>query len=152
MKKSHAIEVLVKRQKLVVRSGGDVVREFPISTSRYGLGFKSGSHKTPTGRFRVTEKIGGGMPLNTVFKSRQPLPPNVIPSPDEDAIMSRILWLDGLGKRNANTRSRYIYIHGTNHERDIGRPASHGCVRMRNRDIANLFELVEVGTEVKITP
>ena len=66
--------------------------------------------------------------------------------------MSRILWLDGLGKRNANTYERYIYIHGTNHEEQIGEPASHGCMRMRNADVAELFDLVEVDTPVVIAP
>ena len=68
----------------------------------------------------------------------------------DDLVMSRILWLDGLEEANANTYSRYIYIHGTNHEEYIGKPASHGCVRMKNADIADLFELVQVGTPVDI--
>jgi hypothetical protein len=70
----------------------------------------------------------------------------------DDLIMSRILWLDGLDAANANTHARYIYIHGTNHEEKIGEPASHGCIRMKNADIAELFELVEVGTPVVIAP
>ncbi len=70
----------------------------------------------------------------------------------DDLVMSRILWLDGLEAANANTYSRYIYIHGTNHEEHIGEPASHGCVRMKNADIADLFELVQVGTPVAIAP
>jgi lipoprotein-anchoring transpeptidase ErfK/SrfK len=71
---------------------------------------------------------------------------------EDDLIMSRVLWLDGLEPENANTFDRYIYIHGTNHEESIGQPASHGCVRMRNADVAELFDLVEVGTEVVIAP
>lgn len=68
----------------------------------------------------------------------------------DDLVMSRILWLDGLDQQNANTHSRYIYIHGTNHEEAIGQPASHGCIRMRNADVAELYEMVEVGTPVVI--
>lgn len=106
--------------------------------------------KTPTGRFRVAEKIGAGARSDTVFKSRRPVAALQKHASDDDLIMSRILWLEGLGKRNANTRERYIYIHGTNHEDEIGRPASHGCVRMTNADVVELFDLVEVGTPVTI--
>ena len=106
--------------------------------------------KTPTGRFRVAEKIGGDTPAGTVFRSRMPLGPDDPPPPTEDLVMSRILWLDGLDEHNANTRDRFIYIHGTKHEDKIGRPDSHGCVRMRNADVIELFDLVEDGAPVVI--
>ena len=88
------------------------------------------------------------MPSGTVFKSRRPVKPTRKMLRDDDLVMTRILWLDGLESRNANTHGRYVYIHGTNHEDEIGTPASHGCVRMRNADVIELFERVEEGTPV----
>lgn len=90
------------------------------------------------------------MPSGTIFRSRVPLgPEDPLPS-TEDLVMSRILWLDGLDDHNANTRDRFIYIHGTRHEDKIGTPASHGCIRMRNTDVVELFELVDETTPVVI--
>jgi lipoprotein-anchoring transpeptidase ErfK/SrfK len=90
------------------------------------------------------------MPSGTIFRSRVPLgPEDPLPS-TEDLVMSRILWLDGLDQDNANTRDRFIYIHGTKHEDKIGTPASHGCIRMRNDDVVELFELVDETTPVVI--
>ena len=106
--------------------------------------------KTPTGRFRIAEKIGEGMPLGTVFKSRRPVKVGKKLRQDDDLIMTRILWLDGLDPGNANTRERFIYIHGTNHEESLGEPASHGCIRMKSADLLELFELVDVDTPVAI--
>ena len=126
------------------------IRSYPVSTSRFGIGTEEGSMKTPTGRFRVAEKIGGGLPRDAVFQSRVPLKPNDPLPPTEDLVMSRILWLDGLDEHNANTRDRFIYIHGTKHEHKIGEPDSHGCIRMRNEDVVELFELVDEGAHVTI--
>jgi lipoprotein-anchoring transpeptidase ErfK/SrfK len=126
------------------------IRTYPISTSRFGIGTEEGSLKTPTGQFRVTEKIGADMPSDTIFRSRIALGPNDPLPATEDFLMSRIMWLDGLEEHNANTRGRFIYIHGTKHEDKIGSPASRGCVRMRNIDIVELFDLVEEGTPVVI--
>ncbi len=106
--------------------------------------------KTPTGRFRVAKKIGEGLSSDTVFQSRAPLQPGDPLPPTEDLVMSRILWLDGLDEHNANTRDRFIYIHGTKHEDKIGIPDSHGCVRMRNTDVVELFALVDEGVPVII--
>ena len=106
--------------------------------------------KTPTGRFRIAAKIGDGMPLGTVFKNRRRVKTTKKLMQDEDLIMTRILWLDGLEPGNANTHGRYIYIHGTNHEDSLGKPASHGCIRMRNTDLLELYELVDVDTLVAI--
>ena len=106
--------------------------------------------KTPTGRFRIAEKIGGDVPSGTVFLSRVPLKPGDPFPPTEDLVTSRILWLDGLEEHNANTRERFIYIHGTKHEDKIGSPASHGCIRMRNADVIDLFDLVDEDTPVVI--
>ena len=126
--------------------------DYPVSTSRFGLGSRSGSFKTPTGHFRVAEKIGAGMPIGTAFKSRRPVKATKKLLQEDDLVMTRILWLDGLERRNANTHDRYIYIHGTNHEESIGVPDSHGCIRMRNADVAELFDLVAEGAPVEIRP
>ncbi len=106
--------------------------------------------KTPTGRFRIAKKIGGAAPSGTIFQGRVPLKPGEPLPPTEDLVMSRILWLDGLEEHNANTRERFIYIHGTKHEDKIGSPASHGCIRMRNADVIDLFDLVDEDTPVVI--
>jgi lipoprotein-anchoring transpeptidase ErfK/SrfK len=106
--------------------------------------------KTPSGHFRVAEKIGGGLPSDAIFQSRVPLKPEDPLPPTDDLVMSRILWLDGLDEHNANTHDRFIYIHGTKHEDKIGNPASHGCVRMRNADVIELFDLVDEGAQVTI--
>jgi L,D-transpeptidase YbiS len=144
------IDISIRNQRLTVQQGDQIVRSFPVSTSRFGLGAEEGSMKTPIGRFRVAEMIGHGMPRGTVFQSRVPLKPDDPLPPTEDLVTSRILWLDGLEEQNANTRDRFIYIHGTKHEDKIGKPASHGCIRMRNADVIELFELVDEGTPVVI--
>ena len=126
------------------------IRSYPVSTSRFGIGTEEGSMKTPTGRFRVAEKIGAGLPSDAVFQSRVLLRPDDPLPPTEDLVMSRVLWLDGLDEQNSNTRDRFIYIHGTKHEDKIGNPASHGCVRMRNEDVLELFDLVDEGAHVTI--
>jgi lipoprotein-anchoring transpeptidase ErfK/SrfK len=143
------IEISIPNQTLRLRCGS-VVRTYPISSSRFGLGTEEGSLKTPLGRFRIAEKIGDGMPRGTIFRSRVPLGPDD-PLPDtEDLITSRILWLDGIDPDNANTKDRYIYIHGTKHENRIGEPDSHGCIRMLNADVIELFDLVQEGALVRI--
>lgn len=144
------IRISVASQRLDLVSGDELLASYPVSTSRFGLGSEEGSFKTPLGRFRVTEKIGDEMPIGTIFRGRMPLTPDDPLPETEDSIMTRILWLDGLEENNANTHERFIYIHGTRHEGDIGRPASHGCVRMRNVDVAALFSRIDVGTEVRI--
>jgi L,D-transpeptidase YbiS len=144
------IRVSVPEQRLDLMTGDQTLVSYPISTSRFGLGAEAGSMKTPLGKFRIAEKIGADVPLGTIFRSRVPVAANDPPPPDDDLILTRILWLDGMQDHNANTRDRFVYIHGTNHESEIGRPASHGCIRMRSTDIADLFERVAVGTEVVI--
>jgi lipoprotein-anchoring transpeptidase ErfK/SrfK len=152
MKKSvqPKIHISVSKQELTLKTGRKKLAAFPVSTSQFGLGSKEGSMKTPTGRFRIAEKIGDGMPLGTVFKSRRPVKATKKMLRDEDLVMTRILWLDGLERANANTYDRYIYIHGTNHEGRIGEPASHGCIRMRNSDLVELFDRVGIDTPVMI--
>jgi L,D-transpeptidase YbiS len=152
MKKSvqPKIDILVPAQELTLKSGRQKLATYSVSTSKFGLGSEAGSMKTPTGRFRISEKIGAEMPQGTVFKSRRPVRATKKAMAAEDLIMTRILWLDGLDPGNANTHERFIYIHGTNHEEQIGKPASHGCIRMRSADLVELFDLVEIGTPVVI--
>jgi L,D-transpeptidase YbiS len=147
------ITVSIPEQTLrLCDDAGATLRTYPCSTSQCGPGTEPGSNCTPTGRFRVSEMIGHGAPPGMIFKSR--LPEGVwdgLPS-DEDHVLSRILWLDGIEDHNANTHDRYIYIHGTNQEHLIGTPVSHGCVRLTNADVIDLFSRVEPGTEVEIVP
>ena len=152
MKKSPpaTIHVSVPKQRLSVKRGRKTERIYPVSTSKYGLGSEPGSMKTPLGRFCIAAKIGDGQPIDMAYKSREPVRPTAEMLKGDDLIMSRIMWLDGLEPQNANSYDRYIYIHGTNHEEAIGEPASHGCIRMRNADVAELFDLVEVDTRVTI--
>jgi len=145
-----SIHISVRDQQLTVKEDETAIRTYPVSTSRFGIGTEQGSLKTPTGRFRVVEKIGGDTPSGTIFQSRVPLKPDDPRPPTEDLVMSRILWLDGLDEHNANTRERFIYIHGTKHEGKIGSPASCGCIRMRNADVVELFDLVDHDTPVII--
>jgi lipoprotein-anchoring transpeptidase ErfK/SrfK len=144
------IDVSVRDQRLILTRDGEELRSYPISTSRFGIGTEEGSLKTPLGRFRIAEKIGDGAATGTIFKARVALGPDDSLPDTEDFITSRILWLDGLEEENANTRDRFIYIHGTKHEDEIGTPASHGCIRMRNADVIELFELVDETTQVVI--
>ena len=154
MKKSQQLKIQIsaRDQRLTLVSGRRRVASYPISTSRFGLGSKEGSFKTPTGKFRIAEKIGEEMPSGTVFKSRKPVKATKKMLREDDLVMTRILWLDGLEPRNANTHDRYVYIHGTNHEDALGTPASHGCVRMKNDDVIELFDRVSEGTTVEIKP
>src|SRR5215475_1709484 len=145
-----SIHVSIRDQQLTVKDDEQPIRTYPVSTSRFGIGTEEGSFKTPTGRFRVAEKIGSEMPKGTIFVGRVPLQPEQAPPLTEDLVTSRILWLDGLDEHNANTRDRFVYIHGTKHEHKVGTAASHGCVRMRNEDVMELFDLVDHDTQVII--
>lgn len=144
------IHVSVAEQTLHLLLNGQSVKSWPVSTSKFGLGTEPGSYRTPTGRFRIAEKIGDGLPERAILRSRQPTGELAKPGGDEDHVLTRILWLEGLEPANQNTRDRYIYIHGTNQEDAIGTPASHGCVRLRNADVAELFDRVPAGTPVFI--
>jgi L,D-transpeptidase YbiS len=137
-------------QTVALIEDGAVRKSWPVSTSRFGLGFEPGSFKTPTGRFSVAEKIGDGTPPWSEFKGRKPTGRIAEPGGEEDGVLTRILWLEGLDAENANTKERYIYFHGTNREDLIGTPASHGCVRLRNADMLELFDRVPAGAMVEI--
>jgi len=145
-----SIHVSIRDQRLTLKEDETPIRSYPVSTSRFGVGIEEGSMKTPTGRFSIAKKIGDEMPSGTIFRSRVPLKPSDPLPPTEDLITSRILWLDGLDEQNANTRDRFTYIHGTKHEHKIGTPDSYGCVRMRNTDVIELFDLINEGTPVVI--
>lgn len=135
--------------------------EYPVSTARNGAGEAEGSYCTPRGLHRIAQKIGADAPLFSVFKARVPTgeiwtPELEAKAPGSDWILSRILWLEGMepAKNQGGTvdsQARYIYIHGTNEESKIGTAVSHGCIRMRNTDVADLFERVPVGTVVEMT-
>ena len=133
--------------------GGSTVATYPVSTARAGVGCEVGSNKTPLGWHRACARFGANAPIGQVFVSRRPVrgqtlrPTEWRKGGDTDLILSRILWLDGLEPGvnrggNVDSRARYIYLHGTNQEQLLGTPASHGCIRLANRDIADLFALV----------
>jgi L,D-transpeptidase YbiS len=132
------------------------VKQFRISTSRFGLGALENSNCTPLGLHRIAEKIGGGWPLGTVFKARQPVGYTWQGCP-EAGITSRILWLEGL-EPGANrgglvdSHKRYIYIHGVGDELTLGRPASRGCIHLAGSDLLPLFDRIPSGTWVLIKP
>jgi lipoprotein-anchoring transpeptidase ErfK/SrfK len=144
------VHISIRDQRLTLKENETPIRSYPVSTSRFGVGTEQGSMKTPTGRFCIAKKIGGEMPSGTIFQSRVPLRSDEPLPPTGDLVMSRILWLDGLDEQNANTRDRFIYIHGTKHEDKIGTPDSCGCVRMRNEDVIELFDFVDEGTPIVI--
>jgi lipoprotein-anchoring transpeptidase ErfK/SrfK len=149
----HVMLISAADQKMVLLRDGQPIRSYPVSTSKFGLGDRPGSNHTPLGKLRVKKKIGHELPEGTVFKSRVPTG-EVLPvdAPGRDPIVTRILWLDGLEPGNRNAFGRYIYIHGTPEERNIGLPVSYGCIRMRSRDVVELFDVVGPHARVYITP
>jgi len=148
---SSKLLVSVADQKMLLTKDGEPVKSYPISTSKFGLGSKAGSKRTPLGNLEIAQKIGGHAPSGAVFKSRKRtgeiLKPN---APGRDPIVTRIMWLNGTDYHNKNTYSRYIYIHGTPEEYKIGRPASYGCIRMKSKDVIDLYRRVGVGAQIKI--
>lgn len=153
------IIVSVSDQMLRHRRATGVWHAYPVSTAANGVGNRRGSFQTPLGRHRIGRKIGEGQPIYTAFIARRPVGIYIPGAEDayRDWILTRILWLDGMDTgRNrrgpVDTRSRYIYIHGTHEEDRIGSPASHGCIRMRNRDMLELFMHCREGERVLIHP
>ncbi len=148
---THRIVISIPEQKMAVLDKGIPVATYPVSTSKFGVGDNRGSWGTPLGKLEVASKIGTGYPLGTVFKDRRPTGEIIQPdAPGRDPIVTRILWLRGLEPQNQNAYGRYIYIHGTPEERNIGSPVSYGCVRMRSRDVMQLFDTIGIGAEVAI--
>ena len=149
--REHKILISVTDQKMRVLKQGNPLAEYPVSTSKFGLGDQPGSRATPLGRLEIAKKIGDGARSGAVFKSRKPTGERLAPdAPGRDPIVSRILWLRGLESGNRNAYGRYIYIHGTVEERNLGRAVSYGCIRMRSSDVIDLFNTVGVGAEVEI--
>ena len=145
--------VSIPEQRIYVfDEDGHKLNSYRVSTSQFGLGDTRNSYATPTGQFEIAGKIGAGAELGTVFHNRRPTGEICAPNaPGRDPIVTRILPLRGLEAQNARALPRGIYIHGTPDERHIGRPASYGCIRMKSRDVIELFEIVQKGTRVEIT-
>lgn len=150
---SNQIIVSVRDQKLMLVQNGGKVATYPVSTSMFGLGDSWGRMTTPLGHLAVEKKIGDNVPIGAVFHNRrltgEILQPN---APGRDPITTRIIWLRGLEAQNAHAFKRCIYIHGTPQEKNIGRPASYGCIRMKSSDVAELYDRVPLGALVQITP
>lgn len=156
------IDIHIATQELeLLDDAGNMLRRYLVSTAAKGAGETSGSFCTPRGRHVIRAKIGAGQPENTVFVRRRPTGETYTPElgaqfPERDWILTRILWLSGcepgfnrLGE--CDTMRRFIYIHGTPDSAPLGTPGSHGCIRMRNADLVELFDLVPAGTPVEIT-
>jgi hypothetical protein len=159
---SNLIRVSIHDQKMEliqnVGKNGESHRYYLVSTSKYGIGDEWNSYKTPIGRFVIAKKIGDGIPLGGKFYHRK-FTGDVIkltaydpsnPAFDHDSILTRILWLRGLDSQNKNSFYRGIFIHGTNQEPLVGQPVSYGCIRMKNRDVLELYDLVGENTPVYI--
>ena len=130
-----------------------VVKKFRVSTSFRGLGCTEDSLCTPHGRFLISDKIGANLAPGSVLRGRIPtgeIAQNWESKDEKDLVLTRILWLDGADIHNSNTKQRHIYLHGTNQEHLLGSPASHGCVRFGNRDIIEVFDLLNIGDLVEI--
>jgi lipoprotein-anchoring transpeptidase ErfK/SrfK len=147
----HRIVVSIPEQRLALLDNGVLVGRYPISTSKFAICDAPGSRGTPLGELEIAKKIGDGAVSGTVFKDRRPTGEVLAPdAPGRDPIVSRILWLRGREAQNANAFGRYIYIHGTAEERNIGKRASYGCIRMRSRDVIQLYDVVGWGARVTI--
>ena len=157
---NNIIIVDISEQRLYLYSNNDLIQSFPVSTSKYGEGQTENSFKTPLGLHEIKEKIGHKAPINTIFTARVNTNKRAdvqIKQNDteDDFVTSRIMWLDGLEDGinrglGVDSYNRYIYIHGTHEEGLIGQKASHGCIRMFNNDVIELFDIVSEGTKVQI--
>lgn len=141
--------VSVSDQRMVLVRDGAPVKTYKISTSKFGVGDRPNSNRTPLGHLQVAKKIGDRAPVGAVFKNRRPtgeiLAPN---SPGRDPIVTRIMWLSGSEDHNQNTFRRTIYIHGTPEEYRLGTPASYGCIRMGSKDVVDLYNRIGTGADV----
>lgn len=155
------INVYISKQQLeLLDDAGKLLRRYSVSSSEKGAGEMNGSFCTPRGKHIIRAKIGAGQPENTIFVSRRPTGEIYTPElgaqyPDRDWILTRILWLSGLEVGfnrlgECDTMRRYIYIHGTPDSVRLGIPGSHGCIRMHNADLIELFDIVPAGTAVEI--
>lgn len=154
------IEISIPNQALRLLQDGRELSRYPVSTALNGPGQIMGSECTPLGQHRIRLKIGAGCPLNTVFVARRPsgeiwTPELAQTFPERDWILTRILWLSGVEPGHnrggeCDSLRRFIYIHGTPDSEPMGEPCSHGCIRMRSRDIRDLFDQVAQGLLVDI--
>ena len=157
---STSIDIEISSQRLFLKENGQIIRSYPVSSSSFGEGQIENSFKTPYGKHKIKTKIGTNVNKNNFFISRQHISQsaNIIHEPidsEDDFITSRIMWLEGEEEGfnrggSVDSFKRYIYIHGTHEEGLIGQKASHGCIRMLNHDVIELFELVSEGTVVNI--
>lgn len=148
----HKIIISTTDQRMFVLKDNVKIAEYPVSTSKFGVGDQRGSNETPLGLLKIKQKIGGSAPAGAVFKSRRRTGEVIaVDAPGRDPIVTRILWLDGVESHNRNAFSRCIYIHGTPEERNIGVPASYGCIRMKSVDVIDLYDTVGLGARVLIT-
>ena len=157
---THKINISIAEQKLLLQEEGKQALEFSISSAKNGVGQASGSGCTPLGKHYIRAKIGNGCPLGSVFVGRrwtQEIYSEELAAqfPKRDWILSRILWLSGLelgmnrlGK--VDSMQRYIYIHGTPDTEPMGVPLSHGCIRMRNNDLIQLFDKISLDSLVDV--
>jgi lipoprotein-anchoring transpeptidase ErfK/SrfK len=146
----HHVVISIPQQRMAVLDNGALMTTYPISTSKFAIGDVPGSNGTPLGELEIAKKIGGYAPSGMVFKDRKPTGEILVPdAPGRDPIVTRILWLRGRESQNANAYGRYIYIHGTPEERTIGTRASFGCIRMRSRDVIQLYDIV--GPRARVT-
>lgn len=161
MSNAMQININILTQTLeLLDDAGALLKRYAVSTAANGAGEENGSYCTPRGRHIIRAKIGAGQPINSVFVKRRPTGEIYTPElgaafPGRDWILTRILWLSGcepgfnrLGNRD--TMRRYIYLHGTPDSTVLGKPGSKGCVRLRNADLLELFDLIAVGTEVNL--
>ena len=146
----HHVVISIPQQRMAVLDHGALMTTYPISTSKFAIGDVPGSNGTPLGELEVAKKIGASAPSGMVFKDRKPTGEILAPdAPGRDPIVTRIIWLRGREPQNANAYHRYIYIHGTPEERTIGTRASYGCIRMRSRDVIQLYDIV--GPRARVT-
>jgi lipoprotein-anchoring transpeptidase ErfK/SrfK len=149
---STEVIVSVPDQVLALVDRGHLVTRYSISTSKFGVGDSAGSYRTPLGTLFVSAKFGDKLPPGAVIKNRAPTGEVVaVNAPGRDPIVARVIWLRGMEVQNRGARDRCIYIHGTPEEHRIGKPASFGCIRMRSRDVIDLYDSVHIGMHVTIT-
>ena len=145
------VAVTLCDQKLTLFKDGKKVKDYSISSSKFGIGAKNGSHRTPLGIHAVSQKNGEGQPEGMVFKACKPTGEVVdVDAAGRDPVVTRVIQLAGMERDNRSTHNRRIYIHGTPEERYIGQPASYGCIRMKSHDIVDLFGRVHRGMPVAI--
>ena len=152
--------ISIETQRLYHIKNGEIINIFSISSSKYGIGNKNGSNKTPIGLHKIKEKYGDNVPVHgrmigRIFHGEIATIYNDTTKSETDDITSRILWLEGVEKGknkggDVDSYKRHIYIHGTSEEGSLGTRASHGCIRMRNKDVIDLYKILEVGTLVLI--